>query len=138
MAWIPCNHRHREQRELVADLPEELPVGRGTQVRTDQEQIEVSAIHEPSGYRRVRELLASQYNIGDREPNLQVVNVDRRGDRSLTLRHTEHRRRPLGQSTQEVLKHLHRLWGFPVHVEVVHEDGAAERLHSCPPADKAA
>ena len=103
-----------------------------------EEQIEVSAIHEPSGYRRVRELLASQYNIGDREPNLQVVNVDRRGDRSLTLRHTEHRRRPLGQSTQEVLKHLHRLWGFPVHVEVVHEDGAAERLHSCPPADKAA
>ena len=103
-----------------------------------EEEIEVTAIHEPTGYRRVRELLASQYNMGDREPNLQVVNVDRRGDRSLTLRHTEHKRRPLGPGTDEVLKHLHRLWGFPVHIEVQKADGERVTSHSCPSSAKAA
>ncbi len=109
-------------------------------VRDDdrEEEIEVAAIHDPSGYRRVRELLASQYNLGDREPNLQIVRVDRRGDRSLTLRHTEHKRRPLGPSTEEVLKHVHRLWGFPVHVEVLRESGEKALVHSCPGAVKAA
>ncbi len=32
--------------------------------------------------------LSEQYNLGSREPNIQVWNVDLRGDRSLTLRHT--------------------------------------------------
>ncbi len=80
-------------------------------------EIEVSAIHDGSGYQALRNLLASQFNLGDREPNIQVVNVDVRGDRSLTLRHTQYARQPLGDSTQGVLKHLHRLWGFPVHLE---------------------
>ncbi|NLC01471.1 MAG: SpoVR family protein, partial [Pseudomonas formosensis] len=56
----------------------------------DDEQndfLEVAAIHDDSGYRRVRELLAAQYNLGNNEPNIQVWEVDRRGDRSLTLRH---------------------------------------------------
>ena len=87
-------------------------------VDDDQEEtIEVAAIHDVGGYRRVREMLASQYNLGDREPNIQVVKVDVKGDRSLTLRHKEYRRRPLGVSTEEVLKHLRRLWGFEVNFE---------------------
>ena len=79
-----------------------------------EKEIEVCAIHEPTGYRHVRELLASQYNLGDREPNIQVHEVDIRGDRSLQLKHIQHQRRGLGESTEEVMKHLHRLWGFPV------------------------
>jgi spore cortex formation protein SpoVR/YcgB (stage V sporulation) len=81
--------------------------------------IEVSAIHDTDGYRQVRSLLASQYNLGDREPNIQVVNVDVRGDRSLTLRHSSHARQPLAEDTDAVLKHVHRLWGFPVHLEQI-------------------
>lgn len=34
-----------------------------------------------------------------------------------TLRQ-QHDRKPLGDSTGEVLKHLHRLWGFDIHLEV--------------------
>ena len=79
--------------------------------------IEVNAIHDRDGYRRVREQLASHYNLGDREPNIQVTDVKLRGDRSLTLRHTQHARRPLGGATDEVLRHVHRLWGFPVTLE---------------------
>ncbi len=70
----------------------------------------------------MRELLASQYNLSDREPNIQIVAADIRGDRSLTLRHTQHQRRTLNDGTDEVLKHLHRLWGFPVHLESVVDD----------------
>ena len=95
-------------------------------------EIEIAAIHDGSGYRQLRELLSRQYNIGDREPNLQVVAVNVTGDRSLTLRHTEFQRRPLGQSTPEVLKHLHRLWGFPVHVEQQDAEGGRKRVFSCP------
>jgi spore cortex formation protein SpoVR/YcgB (stage V sporulation) len=92
-------------------------------VDDDQDkEIEISAIHDSSGYRQVRELLASQFNMGDREPNIQVVRVDVRGDRSMTLRHTQHSRQPLADNSQDVLKHLHRLWGFPVHLESTWQD----------------
>jgi stage V sporulation protein R len=42
-------------------------------------------------------------------------------------------RRPLhSDSTQEVLKHLHRLWGFTVRLEAVDEDGKVELVGECP------
>ena len=47
--------------------------------------IEVSAIHDEMGYRMIREKLAAQYNLSNLEPNIQVFNVDVRGDRSMTL-----------------------------------------------------
>jgi spore cortex formation protein SpoVR/YcgB (stage V sporulation) len=88
----------------------------------EEAELQIAAIHDAQGYRRVRELLASQYNLSDREPNIQIVAADIRGDRSLTLRHTQHQRRTLNGGTDEVLKHLHRLWGFPVHLESVAND----------------
>ncbi|MEQ9452423.1 MAG: SpoVR family protein [Pseudomonadales bacterium] len=94
----------------------------------------ISAIHDDSGYAQVRELLASQYNLGDKEPNIQVVNVDRSGDRSLTLRHTQFSRRPMGASTEDVLKHLHRLWRFPVTLESCWQ-GERMQSYSMPAAD---
>ncbi|MEH6624987.1 MAG: SpoVR family protein [Motiliproteus sp.] len=91
----------------------------------------VSAIHDPSGFRQVRADLAEQYNLGSREPNIQVYNVDARGDRSLTLRHYQHNNRPLSDSTNEMLKHLHRLWGFDIHLESVRNDQIMTTQH-CP------
>ena len=82
-------------------------------------ELEVSAIHDESGYRRVREALARQYDLNWREPNIQVWNVNLRGDRSLTLRHTRQADRPLDDGAQEVVKHLARLWGFRVRLESV-------------------
>ncbi|MBD5800876.1 SpoVR family protein [Azoarcus sp. Aa7] len=89
-------------------------------------KLKVSAIHDETGYRRVREILSDQYNLGSREPNIQVWNVDLRGDRSLTLRHQQYRKRPLGGSIDEVMKHMARLWGFTVRLETQHEDGSVE------------
>jgi len=88
-----------------------------------QSELEVSAIHDDSGYRRVREALSHQYDLGSREPNIQVWSVNLRGDRSLTLRHFQHNERPLHDSGQEVMKHVAQLWGFGVHLESVNAKG---------------
>jgi stage V sporulation protein R len=88
-----------------------------------ESELEVAAIHDESGYRRVREALSRQYDLGSREPNIQVWNVNLRGDRSLTLRHLQHNDRPLADSAQEVLKHVARLWGFGVQLESVNAGG---------------
>ena len=89
----------------------------------NDDELEVCAIHDDAGYRRVRESLARQYDLGSREPNIQVWNVNLRGDRSLTLRHTQYNSRPLADGVQEVLKHVARLWGFGVHLESADGDG---------------
>ena len=99
---------------------------------TDDEiddHLEIAAIHDDDGYRAVRQHLAAQYNLGNREPNIQVWEVDRRGDRSLTLRHQRHEGKPLGESTGEMLRHLHRLWGFDIHLQSLEGDEVAEELH---------
>jgi stage V sporulation protein R len=87
------------------------------------EKLNVSAIHDELGYRYVRQQLAEQYNLGNREPNIQVWSVNTRDDRALTLRHTQFNRRPLNQQANEVLKHVARLWGFDVHLETVDPHG---------------
>jgi stage V sporulation protein R len=102
---------------------------------TDDEKdkdLVVSAIHDESGYRRVREALSRQYDLGAREPNIQVWNVNLRGDRSLTLRHTQHNDRPLDDSAAEVLKHVARLWGFGVQMESVNSQGEVSKRFSVP------
>lgn len=93
-----------------------------------EEHLEVTAIHEEQGYRVLRQALAEQYNLGTREPNIQVFNVDRRGDRSMTLRHYCHNRRPLGDSADEMLRHVRRLWGFTVRLEAVDEQGRVQLI----------
>ena len=95
-------------------------------------EIEVAAIHDESGYRRVRELLSQQYDLGSREPNIQVWNVNLRGDRSLTLRHFQHKDRPLADSASEVLKHVARLWGFAVHLESANAKGDITKRWAVP------
>jgi stage V sporulation protein R len=87
------------------------------------EHLNVSAIHDTAGYRHVREALSRQYDLSAREPDIQVWNVNIRGDRSITLRHTQHKSRPLSESAEEVLKHVARLWGFSVNLESVDADG---------------
>jgi len=96
-------------------------------------QIEVSAIHNNRGYQQVRSTLSEQYNLGSIEPNIQVYDVDVKGDRSLTLRHTQYLRRPLDKSTYEVIKHVARLWGFDVKIESINEHEKVVKTYECSP-----
>ncbi|HUH37168.1 MAG TPA: SpoVR family protein [Spongiibacteraceae bacterium] len=97
--------------------------------------IEVAAIHDEDGYQYVREQLARQYNLGDREPNIQITDIAMRGDRALYMEHNQQHRKPLDpQSANQVLKHMHRLWGFDIHLNSV-SDGKVTAAFRCPPAD---
>ena len=95
------------------------------------ETIEVTAIHDEFGYRNVREQLSNQYNMSQQEPNIQIYNVDLRGDRSITLQHTQHNRIPLAEDdAKEVMRHLHRLWRFDTHLHSL-EDGKITKSFHC-------
>ncbi|MFT2109914.1 SpoVR family protein [Marinomonas sp. 2405UD68-3] len=92
--------------------------------------VEVKEIHNDTGYRKLRERLAQQYNLSHREPNIQVQTVNLYGDRSLILHHIMDSDRPLNSDTKEVLKHFHRLWGFDVTLESWSNDELAAVYHS--------
>lgn len=96
------------------------------------DDIEVQSIHDDPGYQNVRESLSAQYNLGNKEPNIQVYSVDIRGDRSITLHHYRFDRKPLDDNTaDEVLKHAHRLWGFDVHLYSIEDNHVKQEFH-CP------
>ena len=93
--------------------------------------ISVSAIHDDDGYRQVREELADQYNLSKQEPDIQIWEVALRGDRSLLLRHTQQDRVPLDEDdAKDVMKYVHHLWRFDVHLESV-QDGEMTRTYHC-------
>ena len=77
--------------------------------------VEIAAIHNEQGFRRVRQALAAMYDLGMHEPNIQVVGADLDGDRTLKLRHTVHNGRKLSEKTSAaVLTHIETLWGYDV------------------------
>jgi spore cortex formation protein SpoVR/YcgB (stage V sporulation) len=83
----------------------------------------ISGIHNQQGYKIVRDALSKQYNFGYIIPDIQVSDVDRWGDRTLTLKHFMVNRRPLEpETTEETLKHLATLWGYGVKLESVDEN----------------
>jgi spore cortex formation protein SpoVR/YcgB (stage V sporulation) len=89
----------------------------------DKDHLEVTAIHDEWGYQAIRESLSASYDLGNLEPYIQVYNVNVRGDRALTLRHDMHNGRPLErENAEEVVRHLHQLWGFDVILESVSDD----------------
>lgn len=96
-----------------------------------EDKLTVSAIHDEDGYQAIRTILATQYNLSMREPDIQVWNVNIRGDRHITLRHTQQQRRPLNDDTEEVMKHFARLWRFGVTLESVDEGGTVVKTYEC-------
>src|SRR5690606_10119995 len=96
-----------------------------------EKESEVTAIHDDQGYRRIREQLSDQYNLSKQEPNIQVYEVDLRGNRSITLRHIQHDRIPLDkEDAKAVMKHLHALWRFDVRLESI-QDGKVTATYVC-------
>jgi len=94
--------------------------------------LSVSAIHDEQGYKDIRQMLSQQYNLSNLEPNIQIHHVAVTGDRSLTLQYIPNNRIPLAESSHEVVKHLHRLWGFDVILEETNEQGDVNIIASCP------
>jgi spore cortex formation protein SpoVR/YcgB (stage V sporulation) len=97
--------------------------------------IEITAIHDDPGYRNIREILADQYNLSKQEPNIEIYTVDISGDRSITLHHTQRDGIPLNaEDAKEVIKHLHRLWQFDVHLHSIN-NGTVTASFKCSDTD---
>lgn len=83
----------------------------------DETTYRVSAIHDDGGYQHLREALALQIAEGNRPPDIQVVSVDRWGDRHLRLQQMDEQ--PLDQDeAQKTLGFVHSLWGYDVHLDM--------------------
>ena len=96
---------------------------------TDDSQsrnVEVTAIHDEAGYRRVRQTLGRQYDSALQDPHLEIVEARLSGNRHLVVEHRVRNGRRLADGTsQDVLEMLARLWGFRVKLrEVSAETGA--------------
>jgi len=80
-----------------------------------ESDLDVAAIHNERGYRDIRRALAREYDIGRQEPDIQIVDVDLAGDRTLVLEHLVANRMQLeeGDATM-VLQSLANLWGYEV------------------------
>src|ERR1700732_880279 len=77
--------------------------------------LKVEAIHDDVGYRKIRSALSRQYDLSRREPDIQVVDVDLTGDRTLMLAHYVHDGVLLEEkSCRSVLRHTALLWGYGV------------------------
>ena len=97
--------------------------------------VEVKAIHDEMGYRRVRKVLAEQYDAAARDPDIQVVNADLSGGRRLTLQHRVRRGILLDkEQCDRTLQHVAHLWGYRVKmVEVDAETGKTLKEHEALP-----
>lgn len=75
----------------------------------------VTGIHDDRGFRRVRDTLARNHDLSVMEPDIQVVDVDFLGDRSLHLEcRTSSRQRLEAADRDAVIAHIRHLWGFEV------------------------
>jgi stage V sporulation protein R len=81
----------------------------------------VSEISDDIGYREMRGILAGQYNLIDRVPDIIVKSAKMRGDRTLTLEYRPYAGKVLHKlMTERTLRHIKTLWGYPV--EIISKD----------------
>ena len=93
----------------------------------------IGAIHNTEGYQMIRESLSKQYNLSQADLDIQVFSVDIEGDRTLTLHYIQQNNIPLGSTTDDVLKHIHSLWKFPVILKAIDAEGRINAEFCCPP-----
>ena len=95
--------------------------------------LEVTAIHDADGFRKIRAQLAKDYRTSDHIPNISIYNYQDT-DRCLILRHQIKDGKPLeSKSLEHILQLIHNQRGFPVVVESVDESGEVKETFSSPP-----
>lgn len=94
-------------------------------------ELVVSHIHNSQGYREIRQILARSYDSAYIDPDIQVVDVDLKGDRELKLRHRVLDGVLLDEAAcKEVLKHAKVLWGYDVSLTGESDDSAVGFNHT--------
>ena len=99
-----------------------------------EETIEVAGIHNDKGFKTVRQLLAAQYRLSERDPNIHVSEYHHRTDRRLILQHQQFHNKPVEErDMQDVLKYMYQIWGHPIVLESLDSDGKVADVITCPP-----
>ncbi len=82
---------------------------------SEEPEVEVTAIHNETGYREIRRRLAQHYDASLQDPDIRVTDADLSGTRRLTLTHYVRDKRLLSkQDCDRTLQHLAQLWGHRV------------------------
>jgi spore cortex formation protein SpoVR/YcgB (stage V sporulation) len=100
----------------------------------DEDELEVAAIHDERGYRKIRRALSRHYDIAYRDPDIQIVDVDLAGDRKLILQHRVMDGIVLAEEDAEkVLQHVADLWGYDVKLIEQDDSGTLHAEHGASP-----
>lgn len=79
--------------------------------------VEVSNIQNEKGYNSIRRALSQQYSISYSHPDIQIVDADIRGNRTLSLRYNSVANNRLAASSEKVVEYIKQLWGYPVQLD---------------------
>jgi stage V sporulation protein R len=86
--------------------------------------LEVNATHDDERFFELRATLAAQYDLSRMIPQIEVVDVDWKGDRWLYLEHkTKNNQRLNYKEMRRTVAYVHELWGHPVKMDYVDLDG---------------
>lgn len=115
-ACLDAVANYRDESFIRQFLTPNLCRKMGLFLLTDDSKLDynVSAIHDDSGYKKIKKALADQYLTENYMPKIEIVDVDNLGTRTLTLMYYKQNGRELGTSTTTAVNHIKELWGFPV------------------------
>lgn len=86
--------------------------------------LRVNATHDDDSFVQIRQSLSEQYDLSRAIPQIDIVNVDWKGDRWLYLEHvTKNNQRLDYYNMRRTVEHIYDLWGFPVKMEYKDLDG---------------
>lgn len=80
----------------------------------DDDFVTISNIQDGRGYNSIRQSLSQQYSSTSRQPDIQVVDANLRGNRELKLKYTPRNGAQLDSNKYPVLHHIKHLWGYEV------------------------
>lgn len=93
-------------------------------IEEGKEYLGVNGIHDDESFIKIRETLAEQYDLSRAIPQIEVVFVDWKGDRTLFLDHITKNNQLLNHSeAKEVVQYLYQLWGFTIDIRYMDLDG---------------
>jgi len=96
----------------------------------DRRHYNVEAIHNESGYLKLRQALAAQYRLEYHTPTIVVARPSDETERALLLQHrVEHGRLLETETTDAVLKFVKELWKFDVVLEEIDSEGNRLKIH---------
>jgi len=88
----------------------------------------ISNIHDFGGYKKIRAILAGQYELEEWAPKIEVTEADLKNTRKLVLTYYRRKGRDLGDSWLNMLINIKQLWGHKTVLQtqrgnVIGEDG---------------